>query len=88
MTANQPDRSSAPGIIPDPVFVHDDRGTPTAATQRRGGRKSGRRNPVRVAAARVMSALHGDQYMVDAYPAAGHAHAAPPDSASPLARER
>jgi hypothetical protein len=35
-----------------------------------------------------MSVLHGDKYMVDAYPAAGQADAAPLDSASPLARER
>jgi hypothetical protein len=89
MTAtSQPDRSPAPGIIPDPVHVHDDPGAPTAATGRRGGPKSGRRNPLGIAAARVMSVLHGDKYMVDAYPAAGQAHAAPPDSASSLARER
>jgi hypothetical protein len=89
MTAtNEADRSPAPGIIPDPVYVHDDPGPATAATKQRGGRKPGRRNPVRVAAATVMGALHGDKYMVDAYPAAGQAGAVPPDSASSLARER
>jgi hypothetical protein len=77
MTAtNQPDRSPAPGIIPDPVHIHDDLGALTVATGRRGGRKSGRRNPLRIAAARVMSALRGDKYMVDAHPAAASEDAA------------
>ncbi len=77
MTAtNQSNRSPAPGIIPDPVHVHDDPAALTAA--RRGGSKPGRRNPLGIAAARVMSALHGDKYMVDAYPAAGPEHAAAP----------
>jgi hypothetical protein len=76
MTAiNEPDRSPAPGIIPDPVHVHDDPGAPTAATQQRGGRKPERLNPVSAAAA-VTSALRGGKYTVDAYPAAGKAHAA------------
>jgi hypothetical protein len=89
MTAtNQPDRSLAPGIIPDPVYVHDDPGAPTAATHQGGGLKLGRRNPLRIAAATVMCALRGDKYMVDAYPAAEQANAAPPDSASSLASER
>jgi hypothetical protein len=88
MTASQPDRSSAPGVIPDPVYVHDDPAALTAASRQRGGRKSERRNPLGIAAARVISALHGDKYMVDAYPAAGQAGAAPPDTASPLASER
>jgi hypothetical protein len=88
MTASQPDRSPAPGIIPDPVYVHDDPGALTAASRQRGGRKPERRNPLRVAAAAVTSTLRGDKYLVDAYPAAGQADAAPPDTASPLASER
>jgi len=90
MTAtSQPDRSPAPGIIPDPVHIHhDDPAALPAPTGRRGGSKPGRRNPLGIAAAGVMSALHGDKYMVDAYPAAGQADAAPPDTASLLASER
>jgi hypothetical protein len=76
MTAtNQPDRSVAPGILPDPVYVHDDRGAPTAATHQRGDRKPGRRNLLRIAAGAVMSALRGDKYIADAYPAAGREEA-------------
>jgi hypothetical protein len=32
---------------------------------------------------RVMSALHGDKYMVDAYPTAGHEDAAPFEDGGP-----
>jgi hypothetical protein len=82
MTAtNQRDRSPAPGIIPDPVYVHDDPGAPTVASERRGGPKPGRRNPLGIAAARVMSALRGDKHMVDAYPAAGCEDAPPAEDA-------
>jgi hypothetical protein len=88
MTATkQPDLSLAPGIIPDPVYVHDDPAALTAATKQGGECKRGRRNLLRVAAAAVMSALRGDKHMVDAYPAAGQADASA-DSAGALASER
>ena len=77
MTAtNQSDRSPAPGIIPEPAHVSSDVAPLTAATEKPDERKPGRRNPVRIAAAKVMSALRGDKYMVDAYPAAEREDAA------------
>jgi hypothetical protein len=77
---DQPDRSPAPGIIPGPVHVSDGAAAPAAATEKRDEPK-GRRNPVRTALAKVMSALHGDKYMVDAYPAAGPESAGRSDDA-------
>jgi len=77
---NQPDRSPAPGIIPGPVHVSDYAAPLNAATEQRDEPK-GRRNPVRTALAKVMSALQGDKYMVDAYPAAGPESAARSDDA-------
>jgi hypothetical protein len=89
MTAtSQPDRSSAPGIIPEPVEVYDEPAAPTAATEQRDDAKPGRRNPVRLAAAKVMSALRGDKYMIDAYPAPGHEDAATRHDAKPRPEER
>ena len=86
-TTNQPDRSVTHGIIGEPADVHAD-DVPTAATEHREDPKSRRRNPARIAAAKVMSALHGDKYMVDAYPAAGREDAAAvgDDEANPKAR--
>jgi hypothetical protein len=87
MTAtNQSDRSPAPEILPEPVHVSDDAALPVTATEK-DGPKSGRRHPVKFAVAKVMSALRGDKYMVDAYPATEH-EAAAPDSAGPVAEER
>jgi len=63
---NQSDRSPAPGIIPGPVHVSDYAAPLNAATEQRDEPK-GRRNPVRMASAKVMSALRGDKYMVGAY---------------------
>jgi hypothetical protein len=62
--------SPAPGIIPEPPLVHD---APPASTRRGSQRAAGdtsrpgvRRTPL----ARVLAALRGDKYMVDAYPSA------------------
>jgi hypothetical protein len=86
MTATKhPDRSPAPGILPEPVDVRDD--VPTAASEQRDDPKPGRRNPFRLAAAKVMSALRGEKYMVDAYPAAEHEDAAAPARAGSVAKE-
>lgn len=60
----------APGTIPEPSLVHDE----TAGSTRQGGRQaagtttrlSARRTPL----ARLLAALRGDKYMVDAYPPA------------------
>lgn len=60
----------APGIIREPPLVHDE----TAALARRGSqqaddtttRPAARRTPL----ARLLAALRGDKYMLDAYPPA------------------
>ena len=62
--------SPAPGIIREPLLVHDE----TAGSTRQDGRQadgtttrlSAGRNPV----AWLLAALRGDKYMVDAYPPA------------------
>jgi hypothetical protein len=78
MTANnQSDRSPAPGIIPGPVHVSEGTAPPPVVTEKRAEPK-GRRNPVRIAGAKVMSALRGDKHMVGAYPTAS-----PDDPAAP-----
>ncbi|HKO26058.1 MAG TPA: hypothetical protein VJU80_01255 [Solirubrobacteraceae bacterium] len=62
--------SPAPGIIPDPSIVQDEpaapprRGDPQAAGTTT--RLAARRTPL----ARLLAALRGDKYMVDAYPPA------------------
>jgi hypothetical protein len=63
--------SPAPGIIPEPSLVHDQRGVPTG----RGSARAGSHGSVRLAVrrtplARVLAALRGDKYMVGAYPPA------------------
>jgi hypothetical protein len=89
MTAtNQSDRSPAPGIIPEPTHLTSDAAPLTGATEKRGEHETGRGNPARIAFDKVMSALHGDKHMVDAYPTAGHEDAAPADDAGARARQR
>lgn len=60
--------SPAPGIIPEQSLVHDepDASTPQGSRRAAGttARPEGRRTPL----ARLLGALHGDKYMVDAYP--------------------
>ena len=55
----EPAGSPVPGVIPDPVRVHHD---PAAQ------RPPLRRTPASRAWAGMWSALHGDKYMVGAYP--------------------
>jgi hypothetical protein len=86
-TTNQADRSVTQGIISEPADVHAD-DVPTAATKQSENSKSRRRNPARIAAAKVMSALRGDKYMVDAYPAAGREDAAAVGDDEANAKER
>jgi hypothetical protein len=62
--------SAAPGIIPEPSPFHDE---PTASSARGSRRAAG--TTTRLAArrtmpARLLAALRGDKYMVDAYPPA------------------
>jgi hypothetical protein len=84
---NQPDRSPAPGIIPDPVHVHDD-AAPPAATEQQHEPTVKRPNPVRLVAVKVMTALRGDKPMDNASPAVERDDAAPPDDEGTNADDR
>jgi hypothetical protein len=86
--ASQPDRSPAPGIIPDPVHVHDQLGTPTLANGKTAKANAERRNLARIGLAKMASAVRGDKHMVDAYPAAGREPAVARDDAGSRGRER
>jgi len=82
MTANsQSDRSPAPGIIPEPTHLRTEVASPSAAHRKPDSPKPGRRNPAKIAFDRGMSALHGDGYMVDAYPPTQREDAAALDDA-------
>jgi hypothetical protein len=62
--------SPAPGIIPEPSLVHDE---PVASSGRGRRRAAGTTTPLaarRTPLARLLAALRGDKYMVDAYPPA------------------
>jgi hypothetical protein len=64
------DPSPTPGIIREPPLVHDG----TAASGRGGSQQSDgsttRASARRAPLARLLAALRGDKYMVDAYPPA------------------
>jgi hypothetical protein len=69
--ATESHASPAPGIVPEPPLVHDQPAGPTPGRGRRAGvattaRTEARRTPL----ARVLAALRGDKFMVDAYPPA------------------
>jgi hypothetical protein len=53
-----------------------DASAPTAAIEQRRASPPRRRNPVALGLGRVASALRGDKYMIDAYPAATQEDAA------------
>ena len=80
----EPTGSPVPAVIPEPVRVHRDTvaaherlaATPTASGTTKPAPSPGRRNPASTAIARLLSALRGDKYMVDAYPPAWHGAAA------------
>ena len=73
MTATNPSEPSpAPGIIPEPAHVSSDAAPPTATIEKAGNPKPGRPNLLRIGAAKLISALRGDKYMIDAYPPARH----------------
>jgi|SRR5215211_2690464 len=55
---SEPTGSPVPGVIPEPIRVREDPVTIDPAPSPR------RRNPV----SKLLSALRGDKYMVDAYP--------------------
>jgi hypothetical protein len=63
--------SPAPGIIPEPSVVRDPPPAPTGRDSRgAGGAETARTGARRTPLARVLAALRGDKYMVDAYPPA------------------
>jgi hypothetical protein len=62
--------SPAPGIIPEPSLVHDQPAAPTRRSSRRAASTTTRVTARRTPLARLLAALRGDKYMVDAYPPA------------------
>jgi hypothetical protein len=74
----EPTGSPVPGVIPEPVGLHRD---PAAQ------RPPLRRNPASQAWAGMWSALHGDKYLVGAYPPEWQPRAsAPPTPPGPSQR--
>jgi len=57
-STSEPNGSSVPGVIREPIRLHDDALATAPAPPRR------RRNP----ASRLLGALRGDKHMIDAYP--------------------
>jgi hypothetical protein len=80
----EPTGSPVPGVIPEPVRVHHDTvaaherltATPTASGTTMPASSPGRRNPASIVLAKLLSAIRGDKYMVDANPPAWHGAAA------------
>jgi len=62
--------SPAPGIIPEPSLVQDEPAASPRRSSRRAAGTTTRRAVRRTPLARLMAALRGDKYMVDAYPPA------------------
>lgn len=89
MTATNPSEPSpAPGIIPEPAHVSSDAAPPTATIEKAGNPKPGRPNLLRIAVGKVISALRGDKYMIDAYPPARHEDAKASDAEEARAQKR
>jgi hypothetical protein len=57
----EPPSSPVPGVVPEPVGIHDDAGPAPTTTRPQ-------RNPMRMVLAKMLSVIRGDKYMVDAYP--------------------
>ena len=80
----EPTGSPVPEVIPEPLRVHQDTvaaherlaATPTASGTTKPASSPGRRNPASIVLAKLLSAVRGDKYMVDAYPPAWHGAAA------------
>lgn len=66
--------SPVPGVIPEPVRVHDQRltATPTTSGTTSPASSPGRRNPASILLAKLLSVIRGDTYMANAYPPAWH----------------
>jgi hypothetical protein len=62
--------SPAPGIIPEPPLVHDQPAHPARRNSRRAAGTTTRLTARRTPLARLLAAVRGDKYMVDAYPPA------------------
>ena len=78
----EPTGSPVPRVIPEPLRVHHDtvaaheRLTATMTSTIMSASSPGRRNPGSIVLAKLLSAVRGDKYMVDAYPPAWHGGAA------------
>jgi hypothetical protein len=78
---SEPAGSPVPGVIPEPWRVHHEpaagyeRAPATSGTTMPASSR-GRRNPARSLLAKLLSAIRGDKYMVDAYPPHWHSGAA------------
>jgi hypothetical protein len=89
MTAtNQHDHPPVPEIRPEPAHLNGNNTEPAAPAEERDVAKQGRGNPVRIILEKLVSALRGDKYMVDAYPSAGREDAPALDDRGSKARER
>jgi hypothetical protein len=74
-TTIEPTGSRVPGVIPEPVRVHDDTvvahqrlaATPTAGDMTKPASSPGRPNPASLVLAKLLSVIRGDKYMADAY---------------------
>ena len=81
MTATNPsDRSPAPGIIPGPPHISSDAAPLTVTIEKAHNPKPRRPNLLRIGVAKLIGALRGDKYMIDAYPPARHEDAATSDA--------
>ncbi len=87
-TTHQSEPSPAPGIIPQPAHVNSDAAPLTPAIEKAHNPKPGRPNLLRTAGAKLISALRGDQYMIDAYPPARQEDAATSDGGGSMAPTR
>jgi hypothetical protein len=72
--AIEPTGSPVPGVITEPVRVHDDTvaahqrlATPTASGTTKPASSPGPRNPASIVLAKLLSVIRGDKYMADAY---------------------
>jgi hypothetical protein len=67
-SALEPSESPVPGLIPEPIRVHDDSAAakPRATTEPVPSPR--RRGPASRLLARLAGVVRGDKYMADAYP--------------------
>jgi hypothetical protein len=63
----EPTGSPIPGVIPEPVTVHQsDPSPPTTSDSTKPASRHARRHPIRVALAKLSSVIRGDKHVADA----------------------